>query len=273
MEGGQKCLTKITVFETCKYPELEKQLANWVILERKKGLRVSTSAICQQAVKFAKALDINQEMFHSSWCFRMMKRNNLTIRTATSIGQKLPADWEAKAQSVRDYMNKNSVDLHPSQLGNMDEIPVTFDLPTSRTVELKGAKEVSVATTGHEKSNFTIMLTVTADGAKLPPLVIFKRKTIPKGNFPKNIVVFANEKGWVNASVMNRKSLVKKEEFRPKSLLIYDACPAHRVEGVKKLVKRHSILAMIPGGLTKKFQPLDLSVNKSFKSKMRNKWE
>jgi hypothetical protein len=32
----------------------------------------------------------------------------------------------------------------------MDEVPVSFDLPGSRTVHLKGAKEVSVATTGHD---------------------------------------------------------------------------------------------------------------------------
>jgi hypothetical protein len=37
----------------------------------------------------------------------------------------------------------------------MDEVPVSFDMPSSRTVNLKGTKEVSVATTGHEKPNFS----------------------------------------------------------------------------------------------------------------------
>ena len=40
---------------------------------------------------------------------------------------------------------------------------------------------------------------------------------------------------------------------------------------MKKTVKKYSKIAFILGGLTNKLQPLDLSVNKSFKNKMRNK--
>jgi hypothetical protein len=36
---------------------------------------------------------------------------------------------------------------------------------------------------------------------------------------------------------------------------------------------KYSKLAIIPSGLTKKIQPLDLSVNKSFESKLRSTWE
>ena len=38
-----------------------------------------------------------------------------------------------------------------SQIGNMDETPVFFDLPSNRTVDCVGSKTVSVCTTGHEK--------------------------------------------------------------------------------------------------------------------------
>jgi len=65
-------------------------------------------------------------------------------------------------------------------------------------VNLEGAKEVSVATTGHERSNFSVVLCITADGSKLPPMVIFKRKTVPKGCNSKD-VISANEKGWMNS--------------------------------------------------------------------------
>ena len=32
-------------------------------------------------------------------------------------------------------------------------------------------------------------------------------------------------------------------------------------------------MAVIPGGLTKKLQPLDIAVNKPFKDQLRAKWE
>ena len=69
-------------------------------------------------------------------------------------------------------------------------------------LNLKGAKEVSVATTGHERSNFTVVLCITANGSKLPPMVIFKRKTVPKGCNSKDIIISANEKCWMNSEVM-----------------------------------------------------------------------
>jgi hypothetical protein len=71
----------------------------------------------------------------------------------------------------------------------MDEVPCTFDMPRSRTVAEKGDEEISIVTTGSEKKSFITVLAVTADGQKLKPMVVFKRKTIPKEKFPPNIVV------------------------------------------------------------------------------------
>jgi hypothetical protein len=119
-----------------------------------------------------------------------------------SVGQKLPDDWEAKAEKFRLYVKENLCGVDPAHFGNMDKLPVSFDLPGSRTRHLKGAKVVSVAMTGHEKSNFTVVLSVTSDGGKLPPLVVFKRKILPKGNFPKGILIAAIENGWINQDIM-----------------------------------------------------------------------
>ena len=39
---------------------------------------------------------------------------------------------------------------------------------------------MTIKTTGAEKQRCTVMLAVTVDGGKLPPYVIFKRKTLPR---------------------------------------------------------------------------------------------
>ena len=51
---------------------------------------------------------------------------------------------------------------------------------------------------GHEKCRFTAVLSCLADGTKLKPMVIFKRKTIPKENIPAGVVVHCQPKVWMD---------------------------------------------------------------------------
>ena len=70
------------------------------------------------------------------------------------------------------------------QIGKVDEMSIWLDMPHNYIVEQKGAKQVTIRTSGCEKQHITVMLGITADGHKLPPFLIFKRKTPPKT--PKN---------------------------------------------------------------------------------------
>jgi len=55
-----------------------------------------------------------------------------------------------------------------------------------------------------------------------------------------------------------------------KALLIIDSIRPHLTEDVKKKVsEENTIPVIIPGSLTKILQPLDISVNKSFKTNLR----
>ena len=62
------------------------------------------------------------------------------------------------------------------QLRNIDEIPLTFDVPSNKTVYVKGAKTIMIKTSGNEKTRYTVVLACCADGTKLPTLLIFKKK-------------------------------------------------------------------------------------------------
>uniref|UniRef100_A0A0K0FPR9 DDE-1 domain-containing protein n=1 Tax=Strongyloides venezuelensis TaxID=75913 RepID=A0A0K0FPR9_STRVS len=149
----------------------------------------------------------------------------------------------------------------------------------NQTVEVKGRDYVFISSTGHEKSNFTVMLSVLATGEKLKPLIIFKRKTLPKVSFPEGIVVKANSKGWVTSALM-KEWLVKcwnerlnRDLDSAKSMIIMDSARCHITDVVKEEVRKTSKLAIIPGGLTKFLQPLDVSVNKPFKENLRSRWK
>lgn len=122
-----------------------------------------------------------------------MKRRNLSIRTQTSVSQQLPEDYQEKLATFRAYCKNKITEkkIQPEHIINMDEVPLTFDIPVNRTVDKTGARTVNV------------VLACQANGQKLPPMVIFKRKTLPKENFPASIVIKANSKGWMDEEKMS----------------------------------------------------------------------
>lgn len=83
--------------------------------------------------------------------------------------------------------------IGPSQMANMDEVPVYFDLPRSHSIDFKGLHTIKTKTTGHEHMRFTVVLTAMADGWKLRPMIIFKGlKNVPKEQFPAGMRNCAN---------------------------------------------------------------------------------
>ncbi|KAF4804494.1 hypothetical protein TURU_007260 [Turdus rufiventris] len=168
----------------------------------------------------------------------------------------------------------------PRCIINMDEVPLTFNMLLTQTVEQTRTSTVPIRTTGKEKTSFTVVLGVWSNGQKLCPMVIFKIKTLPKDKFPKGIVVAVNPKGWMDEHVM-RTWLMEVYTRTPDrffnqlpALLIFDSMRAHKTESMKAMVKKmNSELAVIPDGLTKEVQPLDISIIRSFKAKLRLLWE
>ena len=57
-----------------------------------------------------------------------------------------------------------------------------MDSPKNRTHDFIGQTTISVKTTGHDKTRFTLMLCADNMGRKLKPTIIFRGlKKIPKG--------------------------------------------------------------------------------------------
>ena len=104
------------------------------------------------------------------WYGTWKRRHSVCMLTKTTLAQRLPADLEEKIVRFHRFVmtSRRRADYPLSRMYNMDETPIRFELPSSRTLEFSGSRTVPVKSCGAEKRNFTVVLAVAADGTKLP---------------------------------------------------------------------------------------------------------
>ena len=266
-----------------KYPSLENDLFAWIDERRNNQNAVTRKMITNKAITLSRnqefledCPDVTTFKFSSKWLDGFLTRYNLCNRRRTTVSQQLPSDLLEKQNVFLSYILYRRIqhDYPLKYIGNMDETPMFFDLPSNTTIDHKGTKTVTIRTTGHERSSFTVVLACMADGSKLPAVCIFKLKNLPKEKFPHGIHIRVNEKGWMNEHEMLwwiETVWTSRNPFgNPQSLLILDSFRGHTVSSVKnRLVEKNTNIAVIPGGCTSRLQPLDNAINKSFKSKVK----
>ena len=228
-----------------RWPKLEDKLEQWVVEQRTAGRSVSTVLIKLKAVAIVSEMKINDFRGGPSWCFHFMKRCHLYIRTRTTMSQQLPSNYKEKLALFRTYCsnkiseNKNNQNTLLTWM-RYPHIQHTYEPHGRKT----GKSVVTIQMTGNEKPTFTVVLSCQADGQKLSPMVIFKRKTLPKEKFLTGVTIKTNPKGWMNKEMMSawlREVYVKRPDgffHMSKFLLIYDSMHAHLTDSVKAQVKK-----------------------------------
>ena len=119
----------------------------------------------------------------------------------------------------------------------------------------------------------TVILTVTASGKKLKPVIIHKKGGAEGTTFElKNgCFVCYNDKAWVNSELIKKwidhvHPLVANGQGKA---LVWDSCRAHTANSVKEHLRRRGIKnIVVPGGLTPYVQAGDLGIYKSFKDQI-----
>ncbi|GBC31340.2 pogo transposable element with KRAB domain [Rhizophagus irregularis DAOM 181602=DAOM 197198] len=164
-------------------------------------------------------------------------------------------------------------------LDRADMIALYGDL-TTEFKATTGEKTVHICGTGNENNRFTVVLTCTADGTRLPPICIFKGKQMPCGEkAPSGVVVWFQKSGWMNVELMKHyidylnHIRSSNSQSRFPAMMVFDSFRRYLEESVKEKFKQSNIdLAIIPSGLTSKCQPLDVAINKPFKDNLRKEW-
>ena len=99
-----------------------------------------------------------------------------------------------------------------------------------------------------KKNKFSVVLSCLADGTKLIPMIIFKRKNTLSVKFPSGVFVHVHEKGWMDEVgiklwIKNISSKRLGELRKEKSLLMCDMFRSHLTDSVKATLKRNDTVS------------------------------
>ena len=98
------------------------------------------------------------------WYTKWKRRHAISMRSKPTLAQRLPADMEDKVVQFHRFVlrARQRCGYESSQILNMDETPMRFELPATRTLEFTGTRTVPILSCGGEKQSFTVVLAVKA---------------------------------------------------------------------------------------------------------------
>ena len=150
--------------------DLEEELFDWIINLRSHNVRVSRKMIRDKARTMMAGKDPLSDFTASKgWLQLFLKRKSLSLRKKTTVCQKTLVDGIPKLVSYCMHIRKLQIAYKFSSDGifAMDETACYMDMPSDTTIDVRGAKPVSLKTTGHEKDHFTVIFSDRADGNPL----------------------------------------------------------------------------------------------------------
>ena len=203
---------------------------------------------------------------------------------------------QALAREFRDTMAPVFATHPHALLFNMDETPVYLDAPGNRTIDRIGAKTVEIGTTHHEKQRVTAVLCVSCAGTKVDALVVHRchettrlKKTnqlvlkqipLPDGDGSARLWNSHCPSAYMNSDIMCKwleriytPHSTAHSQPHHDSVLLMDTMGAHDSPMVKEEMERLGVRAeFFPPNCTPVLQPLDHSVNASFKREYEAQW-
>lgn len=212
-----------------------------------------------------------------------------SLRRVTTTRRKRYAEGEKDKQILRFGKFLRELKLryqYPSaRILNFDEVPCWFDMPAKCTLDHTNAGSISINTCNAEKKRYTVGLTVSASGEKLPIQVLFRRKTVPPelDTRPEDgMDVWVAEKGNTTDKTMADLVVSILVPYLQRhgggpggdpSLFIVDGAGSHKGELFKKACRANNIhLAIIPSSCTDLIQLIDVRVGAPFKDHLYFLW-
>ena len=221
---------------------------------------------------------------------RFLAKYSYVYRTKTNEATRSPAEVYEEATA---FMDRSRPSLHGPHrdkrwIWNMDQTPIYFSYHHNKTLAKRGIKTVHVRKSTSDTRRATCALTCTAAGEFLTPMMIYKGKAtgrIATREFQHHdpLSLYAcQDAAWMDEVRMLRwvdEILKPYLQVNPPPpgivpVILLDAYQCHMMALVTDAIAELGIeIIHIPGGCTGLTQPLDVGINKPFKSRVRVLWE
>jgi hypothetical protein len=259
--------------------DLDFDILDYIFLQLQNSMPVTRQEVKTYA---AELIQPHQPKFRASdqWLQLFQQRHGLSLRSPTDKApQQLSEKWEKQCMSFHEAIMeyKEEFKIEDKYIINMDETPVYHEYLNKKILAPKGQKRVETFKHGKDKKKTSLILAITADGGMLAPAIILDRVTSYKLKCRNRIglQVYNTPSGWMNEQVMLEwlKDVVYPYVKNNYGILVVDSYGAHCTEIVLNSISKCSklFLAIIPGGLTSKLQPLDVCINRPFKHLLKIK--
>lgn len=283
---GNKTKHKIVTVNRAYYPDLEDQLFTWILNRR----HIFKQAInCHDVRSKTKSLikqrDLEDQQRYKDfkisdgWVNAFMDRYHLSFREASHKTAENSKINSAKTETIINYLidlNELAREYPPEFIIQMGETPTYIDMTENRTSE-EAAAQTENKQTGHLKSRFTTILTIAANGYRLPTYVILRKLKKPPAylELNPNIIVNVSESGFMSSELMPHyiDKVIKPYIGSSKCLIVLDDCKQYKTDKVFSYFSQNKIQpCIIPSGFTYCLQPLEVTINKPFKEELRKLW-
>ncbi len=131
---------------------------------RERKLAVTAQSVRDRAQQLKQGFKASYKWFQS-----FMKRHNFSLRTPTVATSKLYSAEELQPLLLNFWREallfRQTFGIASHLIGNMDEVPIYFELAPRKTIANKGAKTVVIKTSGSTRTRVTVILAIMADGA------------------------------------------------------------------------------------------------------------
>ncbi len=99
---------------------------------------------------------------------------------------------------------KDAYGFSDCTIGNMDEVPMSFDAPDNRAFDSKVFKTVNIVTAEHEKTSFYCCAGMHGQWGESSPHGDIQEKNYATEKITPKVEVSMNEKGWMNEQEMGK---------------------------------------------------------------------